>query len=116
MDKICSTTLSYEYVSVTNLKDIAYNSLVDMYNLYYIDDFTAEINNEQLYIKVWNHGNTYIIDFYKELERVLHINGFEDFRDDYLSQDDYDIQFNQSFYAQQSRYIDYNDFINIEVL
>ncbi len=116
MPKIHSAKLSYDYVSVTNLRDIAHNSLVDMYNLYYIDDFTAEISNDKLYMKVWNHSDIYIVDFYIELEKILHNNGFENFKDELASQEDYDIHFEQSFYAQQHRYIDYNDFINIDVL
>ncbi len=116
MAKIYDINLSYKYISVTNLRNIVYNSLADMYNMYYIDDFTAEIYHDKLYIQVWNHNDAYILDFYGEFQKILYINGFDDFRDEYLSQEDYDIQFEQAFYAQQSGYVDYTDFINIEVL
>lgn len=107
---------SHFFVSTDELRDISYNSLVDMYNLYYIDDFTAEAYKDKLEIQVWNHNNTYIVNFFKEFENLLLINGFEDFKEVFLNQDEYDMQVSAEFKRDKNKDIEYYDFMNIEVL
>ena len=105
-----------------NLFAVVYNSIADMYMQYFIDDYTVELYNHKVYIKVWNHSNSYIVDFFETYERILRANGFNSLQESFGSCeiDDISIKKEIEFQLQQNNEIkngiDHYKFINIEIL
>lgn len=53
-----------------------YNATAELFMSYLIDDFTVEFYKKKIDVKVWNNQKIYPINFLKEYEKLLHINGF----------------------------------------
>jgi hypothetical protein len=105
-----------------NLFAIVYNSIADMYMQYFIDDYTVELYNYKVYIKVWSHNNIYPIDFFEIYERILRANGFNGLQESFASCEinDTGIKDEIVFQLEQNNVlkngIDHYEFINIEIL
>lgn len=112
-----------------NLYDIVYNSILDMYNQYFIDDFTVELYQHKVYVKVWNHSNIYSIDFFDMYEKILRVNGFKGWQEKLSLKDEEESKLKKEieFLVQRDTRIHYEgeilanivdnyDFINMEVL
>jgi len=105
-----------------NLFAVVYNSIADIYMQYFIDDYTVELYNHKVYIKVWNYNNIYPIDFLETYERILRANGFNGLQESFALYeiDDISIKKEIEFQLRQNRVhengIDHYEFINIEIL
>ena len=105
-----------------NLFAIVYNSIGDMYMQYFIDDYTVELYNHKVYIKVWSHNNIYPIDFLETYEKILRANGFNGLKEVFASCEinDTGIKEEIEFHLRQNNIlkngIDHYEFINIEIL
>lgn len=54
-----------------------YNATAELFMSYLIDDFTVEFYKKKIDVKVWNNQKVYPINFLKEYEKLLYINGFD---------------------------------------
>jgi hypothetical protein len=111
-----------------NLYVIVYNSIAEMYLQYIIDDFTVELYQHKVYVKVWNHSNAYTINLFKIFENILRIHGYSGLDEAYLlNGSELEIQNNIEFGFKQNSAIIYKDevfsnvidhykFIDIEIL
>lgn len=116
--KIDTQRYEHEYITTGTLRDIVYNSLVDMYNLYYLDDFTAKIYENSLDVCVYSETNIYPCDFIKMFEELLLYSGFEDYINVARDQDEhtFGVKADSRAYNNYSGVVDYYDFINIEIV
>jgi len=105
-----------------NLFAIVYNSIADIYLDYIIDDYTVELSNHKVYVKVWNHNNIYPINFFEDYENKLRSNGFNGLQDalSLYNINDSEIKEDIKFQLEENNLlkngIDHYKFINIEII
>ena len=114
----CDASFIYDYLHIT-----IHNSLVDLYEKNFIEDFTLNIASKKAHIITY--ANTYVINFIERFESALYKNGFTSWSEDLLqfSYFESDIRRENIDYIRDhinkflyERKIDTYDFLNIEMM